>query len=195
MFSFACLVLLRIKRDFLFLQGGNPHLGDFDSCFSPVSLSASQLNGISAPLPHCSPPWDRDYTMCLWQGSELACLAQPHILLLKLKERHMQDEDLILVTCHKEYHINLHSKSDWFCGTLSTIQAKLVSGTVTFPLTTVVCSEQTSPVLSIYSNSGIYILELYIHTCIDNLYLNYITTLRTNLRQTTVWHKLKTTCY
>lgn len=59
-----------------------------------------------------------------------------------------------------------HADAHWLYGRLE------VRGTVTFHLTAVVCSEQPSAVLSIYSNSGIYILELYTHARIDNLYLN-----------------------
>lgn len=59
-----------------------------------------------------------------------------------------------------------HSDAQWLYSPLYD------RGTVTFHLTTVVCSEQPSAVLSIYSNSGIYILELYTHARIDNLYLN-----------------------
>lgn len=74
-----------------------------------------------------------------------------------------------------------------------------ISGTVTFPQTTVVCSKQTSAVLAIYSNSGIYILELYIHTYIDNLYLNplssfvdtALTKTRCNILKTTSCRTLK----
>lgn len=50
------LVLLRLfMKIFLFLRGGNLHRGEFDSCFSPVSLSVLLRYTESLLLSHTAP--------------------------------------------------------------------------------------------------------------------------------------------
>lgn len=130
---------------------------------------ASPLDGICASLPHCSPTLPQGlYHMPVAGVRAGLSGAASHSTGKTRTDTHTGRKK-----CHDlHFPRNYNSTTTQADGILfNFFLGKIV--TATFHLTTVVCSKQTSPVLSIYSNSRIYILELYIHACTDNLYLNH----------------------